>query len=262
MELVSGRIIAKPNNEGLLTPKLKLALGLVFFVSLIATLFILKSSHAAVGGDRLSEFTDRFNQRAKIAFEFDEFVDEVTNIKTVRIIPKTIEAPTDHDILMKVEEVIERFGRKGVDSRALAYKIVKEARRQDFDPLFVAAVIKSESAFDKLATSNVGAKGLMQIMPATGKYIERFEDFTPVMNGKLTDPDYNVRLGIRYLKYLDETYNGNRVFVLAAYNWGPGRMKDTFEGKRRIPPEVMNYALKILSDHQKWRTELHMELSA
>lgn len=262
MELASGRIIAKPQNDRILTPKLKLLLGIVFFLSLVATLIFLKSSHASVGGVKLSLFHDRFSQRASINFHFDEFIDEITRVKTVRIVPKPIQSPTDQDIMIKVQNVIERHGRKGVDSKILAYKIVKEAREQEFDPLFVAAVIKSESAFDKLATSNVGAKGLMQIMPATGKYIEKFEDFSPVMNGKLTDPDYNVRLGIRYLKYLDNMYKGNRVFVLAAYNWGPGRMKDTFEGKRKIPPEVMNYALKILGDHQKWRNELHMELAA
>lgn len=263
MELVSGKIIAKPESNGILTPKLKLLLGIAFILSLFITLFFLKSSYASVGGgDILSHFNERFNQKAQIVFEFDEFVDEVTRVKSVRIVPKPVEGPTERDLLMKVQNVIEKHGRKGVDAQALAYKIVKEAYEQDFDPLFVAAVIKSESAFDKLATSNVGAKGLMQIMPATGKYIENFEDFTPVMNGKLTDPDYNVRLGIRYLKYLENLYKGNRVFVLAAYNWGPGRMKDTFEGKRRIPPEVMNYALKILGDHQKWRSELHMELSA
>ena len=95
-------------------------------------------------------------------------------------------------------------------------------------------------------------------MPATGQFIERLKGYETVMGLRLTDPNYNVRLGIAYLKHLEKLYDGNRVFVLTAYNWGPGRVEDAMNGRRRIPKDVMNYALKILSDHRTWRYQLQV----
>lgn len=149
-------------------------------------------------------------------------------------------------------DIVRRYGKHKENSTTLADMIIKEALIQNYDPLFVAAVIKSESAFNHLAKSHVGATGLMQIMPATWKVIERFEDFSPVKGASLTDPDYNLRLGIRYLRYLDQMFKDNKVLVLIAYNWGPGRVLDAFRGKRRVPPEVINYATKILNDYHSW----------
>lgn len=168
----------------------------------------------------------------------------------------TKRAPSPAELKEKVSDIISAHGKKGVNIEELSRRIVIESISQKYDPLFVAAVIKSESAFNKFATSHVGAKGLMQIMPATGRFIEELKGFENVMGAKLTDPGYNVKLGITYLKHLDELFEGNRVFTLTAYNWGPGRMEDAFDGKRKIPKEVMNYALKILADHEKWRGEL------
>lgn len=159
-------------------------------------------------------------------------------------------------IQSKLEDVIRRYGRRKDNAKLLSQKIMKESFEQNYDPLFVAAVIKSESAFDNFAKSHVGATGLMQIMPATGKYVEKFRDFEPLIGLSLTDPDYNLKLGIRYLRYLEEMFKNNRVLVLIAYNWGPGRVLDAFKGKRRVPPEVIRYATKILQDHARWRREV------
>lgn len=159
-----------------------------------------------------------------------------------------------HPIIARriLENVIKRYGKNKQDPEILAEKIIQESFHQGYDPLFVAAVIKSESAFDSFAKSYKGAVGLMQILPSTGRVIEKLKDFEPIFGSSLTDPSYNLRLGIRYLRYLDEMFNGNKVLVLIAYNWGPGRVLDAFEGKRRVPPEVIRYATKILSDHAVW----------
>ena len=164
--------------------------------------------------------------------------------------------PSYNLVARKLIQIIRKKGRTGVDPAGLAQKIISESKVQDFDPLFVAAVIKSESAFDKLAVSSAGARGLMQILPSTGTFVAGLEGFEAVMKHRLTDPDYNVKLGIAYLKYLEQMYNGNRMLVLTAYNWGPGRVVDAIEGRRRIPAEVMSYALRILRDHQEWVNEL------
>jgi soluble lytic murein transglycosylase len=160
-------------------------------------------------------------------------------------------------VVRQVLRVIKRYGKKGIDQVELASAIVAEAKRQDYDPLFVAAVIKSESAFNTFATSHVGAKGLMQIMPKTGEYIEGFKDLEGIPRGGLTQPGYNLKLGITYLKYLEKMFNGNKVLTLIAYNWGPGHVAQTVRGEKSgVPRPVMNYALKILYDHNRWHEEI------
>lgn len=287
--LKSGKILELSSSSLHAHPRPLKTLGalLLTFPAVISLLFFtLRPSQASQSVEAtaltplsLDEFESRLMKQAEVESEIID--SELEEEATQKSIPAKIEQrtrtvtlsnpvrpkiqtqqniPSPFHLLKKVEEIIERHGRKGVDAHILARRIVSESAKQKFDPLFVAAVIKSESAFDKLAESGVGAKGLMQIMPATGKFIEKLDDFEQVMQGKLTDPNYNVRLGIRYLKHLEEMYKGNRVFVLAAYNWGPGRIQDAFEGKRSIPKDVMNYALKILGDHQKWRVEINKEI--
>lgn len=169
---------------------------------------------------------------------------------------KSKAAPKQSNVTDQVYQIIRRHAPKKVDAKMLARAIVDESRTQKYDPLFVAAVIKSESTFNALAKSHVGARGLMQIMPATGKWIaEKMERDPSEIRGSLTDPGYNLKLGITYLKHLEETYAGDRVFTLVAYNWGPGRVERAFGGRNRVPGEVAQYAIKILNDHRRWQHE-------
>lgn len=154
-------------------------------------------------------------------------------------------------LIGKVYKLIKRYAPRHHNPQTLAEAIVTEAEAQNYDALFVAAVIKSESAFNALARSHKGAQGLMQIMPATGKWLAK-EASLP--RGSLTDPGHNLELGVRYLKQLETQYNGDRVFTLIAYNWGPGHVESAADGKRRIPPEVVTYAIKILNDYRRWRS--------
>jgi soluble lytic murein transglycosylase-like protein len=154
-------------------------------------------------------------------------------------------------LIGKVYKIIKRYSPRHQNPQTLAEAIVSEAEAQNYDALFVAAVIKSESAFNSLARSHKGAQGLMQIMPATGKWLAK-EASLP--RGSLTDPGHNLELGVRYLKQLEAQYNGDRVFTLIAYNWGPGHVESAAVGKRRIPPEVVTYAIKILNDYRRWRS--------
>jgi len=130
-----------------------------------------------------------------------------------------------------------------------------EAKRQNFDPLFVAAVIKSESTFNRQAVSNVGALGLMQILPDTGKYISRKNDIDWLGAGKLKDPSYNIKLGIAYLKYLEQYFGQNREHILVAYNWGPGNLLSALKNRSTLPTGPKKYARTIMKDHSKWQRE-------
>ncbi|WP_170150135.1 transglycosylase SLT domain-containing protein [Parahaliea mediterranea] len=100
------------------------------------------------------------------------------------------------------------------------------------------AIARRESAFYPLARSPVGARGLMQIMPATGKQVARglgVADSTAA----LFQVDYNVMLGSAYYRELLDRFSGNRVFALTAYNAGPHRV-DRWRRKAgdKVPVEV------------------------
>lgn len=153
----------------------------------------------------------------------------------------------------QVYRVLKRHGKPVQNGKDLAAAIVREAIAQEYDPVFVAAVIKSESAFNSLARSHKGAQGLMQIMPQTGAWLA---DQQSIPRGKLTDPGHNLKLGISYLKQLEQEYGGNRVLTLIAYNWGPGHLASASSGGRRVPGEVMQYAVKILNDYRRWSSEM------
>jgi soluble lytic murein transglycosylase len=90
----------------------------------------------------------------------------------------------------------------------------------------------------------------MQLMPKTAEWVANSNG---VPRKTLYDPSFNIRLGIAYLKDLEAGYNGNLLFALVAYNWGPGHVQAAAEGKRRLPRECMKYALSILRDYNQWK---------
>jgi soluble lytic murein transglycosylase-like protein len=149
-----------------------------------------------------------------------------------------------------IERIVRTYGAGVVDARDLAGSIVLASHRQNYDPILVTAVIKAESAFNPTALSEKGARGLMQLMPKTAEWVANSNG---VPRKTLYDPSFNIRLGIAYLKDLEEGYNGNLLFTLVAYNWGPGHVQSAAEGKRRLPRECMKYALSILRDYNQWK---------
>ncbi len=138
-------------------------------------------------------------------------------------------------------------------AKELAKSIVIESKIANVDPLFVTAVIKSESGFRNTARSPVGALGLMQIMPATGKFITKISENSWFGTHKLLETDYNIRMGITYLKYLDKLFEGNQRHMLYAYNWGPAAWRDAMQRGSTPPGVTSKYARTILADFAAWK---------
>ena len=92
-------------------------------------------------------------------------------------------------------------------------------------PEMTLAIARRESEFDPVVQSSVGARGLMQIMPATAVDVARDLNLSALhTTDRLTaDPDYNARLGAEYLSQMAGRFNGNVVMMSAAYNAGPAR---------------------------------------
>jgi soluble lytic murein transglycosylase-like protein len=152
-----------------------------------------------------------------------------------------------------IEQVVrDNSRRSGVDARKLAETIVYEAARANYDPFFVAAVIKSESTFRPSAISDKGAKGLMQLLPSTGHYISQRRKLSWAGEGRLHDPSYNIQLGIAYLQYLERYFKNNKEHILIAYNWGPGNLLRVLKQGGHVPASTKQYARGILANQQQW----------
>ena len=148
--------------------------------------------------------------------------------------------------------------------------IRQQAQEKDLDPSLIAGVIYVESRF-RDQTSHAGAKGLMQLMPATADYIAHKSGGTRFVQGDLATPQINIAYGSWYLRYLLNRYNGNTALALAAYNAGEGKVDgwwreaadrgENFTVADHIPfPETRAYVTKVLDARRKYRREYAREL--
>jgi soluble lytic murein transglycosylase len=133
----------------------------------------------------------------------------------------------------------------------------------------VAAVIYAESKF-RDQTSHAGARGLMQITPATARYIARLSGGTTFEQGDLATPQVNISYGVYYLRYLLRRYGENKVLALAAYNGGEGNvdrwivdasMSERSFGLDEIPfTETREYVGRVLDVQRDYRRKYRREL--
>ena len=109
----------------------------------------------------------------------------------------------------------------------IAFKdeIIEHAKKQNLQPAVVFGLIRQESVFDEYAGSYVGARGLMQIMPATGRQIARELNEKWHSAASLYEPETNLRYGTYYYKQLLDKFDGQVALAAAGYNAGPHRVK-------------------------------------
>jgi Transglycosylase SLT domain len=145
--------------------------------------------------------------------------------------------------MTRINDAIHR----GFFSASMPYGdiIHAKAAKYDVDPLLVAAVIEQESKFSHMARSHLGARGLMQLMPKTGRWMGASD---------LYDPEQNVDAGVRYIKYLQSRFDGNLRNTIAAYNAGEGNVR-RYNG---VPPfrETQQYVKRVLSNLDKRNRQL------
>jgi soluble lytic murein transglycosylase-like protein len=141
-----------------------------------------------------------------------------------------------------VVPAITTVPRTSFESRPFARLIDSVASEHGVDPALVHAVVEAESNYQSTARSQVGARGLMQLMPATAR------DLGVKSARTLLEPKVNIEAGVKYLKQLLARFDGDLTSAIAAYNAGPAAVLK-YDG---VPPfrETRDYVKKVLANFQ------------
>lgn len=135
-------------------------------------------------------------------------------------------------VLISIVINAKAIGRKIYPIKYDTY-IKKYSVEYNFNPYIIAAVIKTESNFNKDARSKKNAIGLMQMTPSTAEEVSRkmgIKDFNAEM---LYDPELNIDMGCWYLNDLRKEFGSNMEVILAAYNGGRGNVKKWLKDKEK-----------------------------
>lgn len=147
----------------------------------------------------------------------------------------------------------------------LKYKeeILRFSKQYQLDPHLVMGIIWVESKFEPEATSNKNARGLMQIIPNTGKWIAEQVGFSGYDDKVLYDPDINIEFGCWYFSYLLDVFDGDIHLALASYNGGMGnvmkwlkdsRYSDDGKNLKDIPfNETRDYIERVMDAHKRYK---------
>ena len=146
--------------------------------------------------------------------------------------------------------------------------IRQQAADKEVDAALIAAVIFEESKF-RDQTSHAGARGLMQITPATADYIAAKSGGIAFEQGDLASPQINIAYGAWYLDYLTEKYGGHELAAIAAYNAGEGTVDkwvttagglEVFDEGDIAFPETREYVDGVMKHRSAYRKHYSSEL--
>ncbi|MGZ6697461.1 MAG: lytic transglycosylase domain-containing protein, partial [Solirubrobacteraceae bacterium] len=177
----------------------------------------------------------------------------VSAVAAIAILPNVHKAVDEIRLPLRHEDIIrQQAGEKGID------------------PALIAGVIYTESHFRDGQVSAAGAQGLMQLTPATARYIARKSGGIAFKVDDLGTPQVNIAYGAYYLRYLMQRYGGNEAFALAAYNGGEGNFDRWISQARSrnqaltvdaIPfAETRAYVRKVESAQAAYRRTYRREL--
>ncbi len=139
-------------------------------------------------------------------------------------------------------------------AHSIALTVIDQASKFSLDPYFILAVISGESSFNPLAVGPVGEIGMMQIRPATGEWISSIMKYKWRGKNSLRDPIHNIKLGVAYLSWLRNKFQGHGQLYLAAYNMGPHSVKKALAKNvypKDYPIHVMKRYVSFYKDMRK-----------
>lgn len=164
-----------------------------------------------------------------------------------------------------------RAARAGLILIEAGYPVIDVPTTDAPEQALILAIIRQESSFDKDAHSRVGARGLMQLMPATARQVARDLKIPYELSRLTAEPNFNLRLGSSYLQAQLAAFGGSYVLAVAAYNAGPHRVTkwlkergdprdpdiDMIDWIERIPfAETRNYVQRVLEALYVYRLRL------
>jgi len=168
--------------------------------------------------------------------------------------------------------IAKRAADAGIVVPAAYYPVVDlGAARPGVPPELALAIARRESEFDPVVVSGVGARGLMQLMPATAEEMAGDLGLPYSASRLLSDPAYNATLGVAYLQELIDEFGGNFALVAAAYNAGPSRPRrwvqdrgdprsgqiDVIDWIEHVPfTETRNYIMRVMESLPVYRARL------
>jgi soluble lytic murein transglycosylase-like protein len=128
----------------------------------------------------------------------------------------------------EADRIAAEYRRSGYNvTPQLAGQIAEAAAEYDIAVDVAFGLVRAESSFRNAATSPVGAVGLTQLMPRTAAWME-----PGITRAQLRDPETNLRVGFKYLRYLLDKYEGDENLALLAYNRGPGTVDNAIKRGR------------------------------
>ncbi len=175
--------------------------------------------------------------------------------------------------------IARRAGRDGLMLPDAGWPVAVSAPA-GIEPALTLGVIRQESSFDISVISEAGARGLMQLMPATAATLARKLGLTPSLPALITDAAFNMRLGTAYLQQMLDEFDGAVPLVVAAYNAGPSRVREWLgsNGDPRGPGidmpgvdmidwielipfgETRNYVQRVIENEVVYRAKLNVVL--
>ncbi len=129
----------------------------------------------------------------------------------------------------------------------LTHQVLYYGEEHELDPLLILSVIRAESHFSAKAVSPMGAMGIMQVMPATARFITEQRGWTWPGQNRLFDPSFNIRLATSYLSDLLQKF-GSVEEALIAYNCGEGTMQELRASGLPLP---RSYARSVMSTYDR-----------
>ena len=167
----------------------------------------------------------------------------------------------------KISEKIQDYGPNVFMTTDYEENVLKYSKEYDMDPRFIFAIINTESHFNPDATSNVGARGLMQLMEEAYDWVKfRMNDDRAHTFDDMYDPELNIEYGTFMLKFLYDKFDHSYELTAAAYHGGMNAV-DTWINDGTVDPDnfrledvpsdvTANYIYKVMNAYNKYKEKL------